>query len=93
MHGNPKVIEGACFEISDVLVCAQASQNPRKLFSLVFPTFDPAHRNPIIPEFLFRFPTFCSAHRRPRMLESAFVEISDVVFCAQESKNSGKCMF
>ena len=38
--------------------------------------------------FCFRFPTFCSAHGSPRSLESPMLEISDVLFCAQESQNS-----
>ena len=44
-----------------------------------------------VPEFMdvhvLRFPAFSSAHRSPRIYERAFVEISDVLFCAQESHN------
>ena len=40
-----------------------------------------------------RFPTPCSAHRSPTIPESAFFEISDVLFCAQESQNSRTRMF
>ena len=36
---------------------------------------------------LLIFPTLCSDNRSPIIPESAFVEISDVLFCAQESQN------
>ena len=44
-----------------------------------------------VPEFLkvyfLIFPTFYSAHRCVRIIGSACFEISDVLFCAQESQN------
>ena len=50
-----------------------------------------------VPEFLkvnlLRCLTFCSALRSPSIPESAFFEISDVLFCAQESQNSRKSIF
>ena len=39
-----------------------------------------------------RVPTFCSAHRSPRFPKNAFVEISDVLFCAQEPQQFGQCI-
>ena len=82
------------FEISDVLFCAQESQNSRKCncwyFRLVVLRTG-------VPEFLkvhfLIFPTSCSAHRSLRIAENTFVEISDVLFCGQESHNSRKCIF
>ena len=41
---------------------------------------------------LLTFPTFCSAHRSPRIPDSAFFDISDVLFCAQESQISWNCI-
>ena len=59
-----------------------------KVQLLIFPTCCSSHRSPRLPESYFlRFPTFCSAHRSPIILESALFDISDVLFCAQESKN------
>ena len=57
-----------------------------KMHCLKFLRLCYAHKNPIIYENAFLiFLTFASAHRSPIMYESASFDISDVLFCAQES--------
>ena len=41
-------------------------------------------------QFFLRFPTFCSASQSPKTHESDLFDISDFLFCAQESRNSPK---
>ena len=90
-HRSARNYESAVFEISDVLFCAQESQNSSKF---IFRDFRRVVLHTGVPEFLkvefLRFLTFCSAHRSPRIPESGVFDISDILFCAQESQNSRK---
>ena len=89
-----RIHNSVCSEIYDLLFCAQESQNSGKC---IFRDFRRFVQRTGIPPFLevhfLRFRTSCSAHRSPIIPESAIFEISDVLFCAQESHNSWKCMF
>ena len=70
-----------------IYTCRLNSQYP-SAYLLIFTR----RLNSQYPSFL-RFTTFCSAHRSPIILESSLFEISDVLFCAQESQNSWKFIF